>query len=79
MTQPPKRLKIDWSVACAGKESLSQERAMEIAKRQRRRDGRVSAYHCQCGGWHVGSKSGATRKYELAKRAARARVEEADE
>jgi hypothetical protein len=46
---------------CEGKESLSSSQASRIARTMRRKDrGRLQPYHCpKCGGWHVGSTTGA--------------------
>lgn len=50
----------------AGKRQMTRDAAEAGAKRMRRsRDVRVSAYHCRCGWWHVGTTpvAGKGRKY----------------
>ena len=41
---------------CQGKIQLTQERALKITNRGRRKGRKTCAYHCPlCGFWHVGS------------------------
>ena len=60
---------------CEGKIQMTQERALEVTRRGRRKGRKTCAYHCPiCGLWHVGSTMTARMdRLKIAEKRAKAR------